>query len=44
MIVKPLEHIRKDIAHLLEKQILNNKVREQLAEKQRRIVEVQKEY
>lgn len=44
MIVKPLEHIKKDIIHLQEKQLLNNRVREQLAEKQRRIVEVQKEY
>ena len=44
MIVKPLENVRKDIARLQEKQIQNNKVREMLAEKQRKIVETQKEY
>ena len=44
MIVKPLEHVKKEIARLQEKQIENNKVREKLAEKQRKIVETQKEY
>ena len=42
--VKPLEHVKKEIARLQEKQIQNNKVREMLAEKQRKIVETQKEY
>ena len=44
MIVKPLENVRKDIARLQEKQKQNNKVREMLAEKQRKIIESQKEY
>ena len=32
MIVKPLEHVKKEILRLQERQILNNKVRGQLAE------------
>ena len=38
-IVKPLENIKKDIAWLKERKKLNKKVRENLAEKQRAIVE-----
>jgi len=33
MIVKPLEHVRKEITRLLERQTENNRVREMLAEK-----------
>lgn len=44
MIVKPLEHIKKEITHLKELQIKNNEVREELAGKQRKIVDTQKEY
>ena len=36
--------MKKDIARLTEKQHKNNEVREKLADKQRRIVETQKEY
>jgi len=43
-IVKPLENVKKEIARLTEKQHKNNEVREKLADKQRRIVETQKEY
>ena len=32
MIVKPLEHVKKEIAKLLDKQIKNNKVRDDLAD------------
>ena len=44
MIVKPLEHIEKEIIRLNEKKTLNDNVRMKLAEKQKKIVETQKEY
>ena len=44
MIIKPMEHVKKEIARLTELQDKNVKVREQLAEKQQKIVEAQKEY
>ena len=44
MIIKPMEHVKKEIARLTELQAKNVKVREQLAEKQQKIVEAQKEY
>ena len=43
-IVKPLENVKKEIAWLEERKELNNEVRDKLAEKQRAIVERQKEY
>ena len=44
MIVKPLEHVKKEIIRLKETQVKNNQVREKLAEKQKKIVETEKEY
>ena len=43
-IVRPLENVKKEIAKLQETQLRNNQVREKLADKQRKIVETQKEY
>ena len=44
MIVKPLEHVKKEIARLLELRGKNDSVREMLAEKQKKIVETQHTY
>ena len=44
MIVKPLEHVKKEIAKLLDLQIKNNKVRDDLADEQKKIVKTQQEY
>lgn len=44
MIVKPLEHVKKEIARLLELRGKNDSVREMLAEKQKLIVETQHKY
>ena len=44
MIVKPLEHIKKEIVRLLELRGKNDNVREMLAEIQKKIVETQHTY
>ena len=38
MIVKPLEHVKKEIAKLLDLQLKNDKVRADLADEQKKIV------
>ena len=43
-IVKPLDKVRKDIIHLQERYLENEKVRENLSEVQQRIVRAQREY
>ena len=44
MVVKPLEHVKKEITRLMEVQIKNNEVREDLANEQKKIVKTQQEY